>query len=143
MSNNYYILPLCPVNSSKCAVRSSQRTWAGGTYNLPMAGAENYGVIAGYATGERGAWAAAREGAAIVVVDAFRASTTIAVLVRKGVRVISVASIVEATEYAVADCRIGERGSAKVRGFDFGNSPTEIEAAELPPVNGSAEHHQR
>jgi hypothetical protein len=31
-----------------------------------MAGAENYGVIAGYATGERGARAAAREGAAIV-----------------------------------------------------------------------------
>ena len=133
MSNNYYILPLCPVNTSKRAVRSSQRTWAGGTYNLPMAGAENYGVIAGYATGERVARAAAREGAAIVVVDAFRASTTIAVLVRKGVRVISVASNEEAAEYAGADCRVGERGGAKVRGFNFGNSPTDIEAAELPP----------
>jgi 2-phosphosulfolactate phosphatase len=90
-------------------------------------------VIAGYAAGERGAREAAREGVAVVVVDAFRASTTIAVLVRKGVRVIPVASIEEAAAYNGADYRIGERGSVKVRGFDFGNSPTEIEAAELPP----------
>ncbi|MBA3473197.1 MAG: 2-phosphosulfolactate phosphatase [Rubrobacter sp.] len=90
-------------------------------------------VIAGYAGGERGAWEAAREGAAVVVVDAFRASTTIAVLVRKGARVIPVVSIEEAAAYARADYRIGERGSAKVPGFDFGNSPVEIEAADLPP----------
>jgi len=90
-------------------------------------------VIAGYAVGERGAWKAAREGAAIVVVDAFLASTTIAVLVRKGARVIPVASIEEAVAYTGADYRIEERGSVKVWGFDFGNSPTEIEAAELPP----------
>jgi 2-phosphosulfolactate phosphatase len=50
-------------------------------------------VIAGYAAGERGAREAAREGVAIVVVDAFRASTTIAVLVRKGARAIPVVSI--------------------------------------------------
>ena len=98
-----------------------------------MAGAENYGVIAGYAAGERGARAAAREGATVVIVDAFRASTTIAVLVRKGVRVIPVASIEETVAYTGVDYRIVERGSAKVRGFDFGNSPTEVEAAELPP----------
>lgn len=91
-------------------------------------------MIAGYAAGERGTQEAAREGAAIVVVDAFRASTTIAVLVRKGARVIPVVSIEEAVVHAGADYRIGERGSANVRGFDFGNSPTEIEAAELPPV---------
>jgi len=90
-------------------------------------------VIAGYAAGERGTREAAREGAAVVVVDAFRASTTIAVLVRKGARVIPVASIEEAAAYAGADYRIGERGSAKVRGFDFGNSPSEVDAAELPP----------
>ncbi len=90
-------------------------------------------MIAGYAAGERGARAAAREGVAVVVVDAFRASTTIAVLVGKGVRLIPVASIEEAAAYAEADYRIGERGSAKARGFDFGNSPTEVEAAELPP----------
>jgi 2-phosphosulfolactate phosphatase len=90
-------------------------------------------VIAGYAVGERGAWKAAREGAAIVVVDAFLASLTIAVLVRKGARVIPVASIEEAVAYTGADYRIEERGSVKVWGFDFGNSPTEIEAAEVPP----------
>lgn len=68
----------------------------------------------------------------MVVVDAYRASTTIAVLVRKGARVVPVASIEEAATYPGADYRIGERGSAKVQGFDFGNSPTEIEEAEIP-----------
>ena len=86
-----------------------------------------------YAAGERGARAAARAGATVVVVDAFRASTTIAVLVRKGTKVVPVASIEEATLYPGADYRIGERGSARVRGFDFGNSPSEIEAAGLAP----------
>ena len=86
-----------------------------------------------YAAGERGARREARQEAAVVVVDAFRASTTIAVLVRKGARVVPVASIEEATGYDGTDYRIGERGGAKVRGFDFGNSPTEIEAAELAP----------
>ena len=43
------------------------------------------------------------------------------------------ASIEEAAAYTGADYRIGERGSVKVRGFDFDNSPTEIEVAELPP----------
>jgi 2-phosphosulfolactate phosphatase len=54
------------------------------------------------------------------------------VLVSKGARVIPVASIEEAAS-AEADFRIGERGSAKVTGFDFGNSPTEILASEIPP----------
>lgn len=82
-------------------------------------------MIARYAGGERGARAAARSGSAVVVVDAFRASTTIAVLVSMKARVIPVASITEAAN-ADADYRVGERGSAKVAGFDFGNSPTEI-----------------
>ncbi len=68
----------------------------------------------------------------VVVVDAFRASTTIAVLVSKGARVAPFASIERAYSYAGADLRIGERGSAKVAGFDFGNSPTEILDAEVP-----------
>jgi 2-phosphosulfolactate phosphatase len=75
-------------------------------------------VLAGYGAGERGAREAARRGAAVVVVDTYRASTTIAVL--------------EAEVYP-ADFRIGERGSAKVKGFDFGNSPTEVEEARIPP----------
>ena len=73
----------------------------------------------------------ARRGAAVVVVDAFRASTTIAVLVSKGARVVPVNSITEAADQE-ADFRIGERGSAKVSGFDFGNSPTELLEAEIP-----------
>jgi 2-phosphosulfolactate phosphatase len=89
-------------------------------------------VIAGYGAGERGAREAARGGAAVVVVDTYRASTTIAVLVAHGARVVPVASIEEA-ERRPADFRIGERGSAKVKGFDFGNSPTEVEEARIPP----------
>jgi 2-phosphosulfolactate phosphatase len=89
-------------------------------------------VIARYGGGERGARTAARTGAVVVVVDAFRASTTIAVLVSKGARVFPVASIEEAA-FAGTDFRIGERGSARVAGFDFGNSPTEILASDIPP----------
>jgi len=89
-------------------------------------------VIARYAGGERGARAAARSGSVVVVVDAFRASTTIAALVSKGAGVVPVASIERAYSYSGADFRIGERGSAKVAGFDFGNSPTEVLEAEIP-----------
>ena len=90
-------------------------------------------MIARYAGGESGARSAARADAAVVVVDAFRASTTIAVLVSKGARVVPVASIAHARSYAGAAFRAGERGSAKVAGFDFGNSPTEILDARVPP----------
>ena len=90
-------------------------------------------MLAGYAAGERGARAVARAGAAVVVVDTFRASTTIVVLGSKGAEVVPVASIEEAALYPGADYRIGERGSARGRGFDFGNSPVEIEAAGLAP----------
>src|SRR5918999_2434900 len=90
-------------------------------------------LIARYAGGESGARAAARSGSSVVVVDAFRASTTIAVLVSRRARVVPVASVEHARSYAGADLRAGERGSAKVAGFDFGNSPTEIVEAEVPP----------
>lgn len=90
-------------------------------------------MIATYTAGEKGARRAMREGATVVVVDAYRASTTVAVLVQKGARVVPVASIEEAASYPGADYRIGERGSAKVRGFDFGNSPTEIQEADIVP----------
>ena len=66
----------------------------------------------------------------MVVVDAFRTSTPIAVPVARGARVTPVASIEEAASEP-ADLRIGERGSAKVAGFDFGNPPTEILASNL------------
>ena len=89
-------------------------------------------MIARYAGGESGARRAARAGSVVVVVDAFRASTTIAVLVSKGARIVPVASV-EGAAAAETDFRIGERGSAKVAGFDFGNSPTEILGSEIPP----------
>lgn len=89
-------------------------------------------MICRYAGGETGARAAAGAGSAVVVVDAFRSSTTIAVLVSLGARVIPAASIEEAAT-AAADLRVGERGSAKVAGFDFGNSPTEILSSGIPP----------
>jgi 2-phosphosulfolactate phosphatase len=75
---------------------------------------------------------AARSGSVVVVVDAFRASTTIAVLVSKDARVVPVASV-EGAASAEADFRIAERGSARVAGFDFGNSPTEIMGSVIPP----------
>jgi 2-phosphosulfolactate phosphatase len=89
-------------------------------------------MIARYAGGEGGARSAARAGSVVVVVDAFRASTTIAVLVSMGAKVMPVASVEEAAS-AGTDFRIGERGSVKVKGFDFGNSPTEILGSEIPP----------
>lgn len=88
-------------------------------------------MIARYAGGVLGAGNAARAGSGVVVVDTFRASTTVSVLVEKGARVLPVASIEEARAIEV-DFRIGERGSVKVDGFDFGNSPREIEAANIP-----------
>lgn len=69
----------------------------------------------------------------MVVVDAYRASATIAVLVSKRARVIPLSSV-EAARIHPADFRVGERDGAKVEGFDFGNTPTGILAAgDLPP----------
>jgi 2-phosphosulfolactate phosphatase len=61
-------------------------------------------MTAAYAGGESGARAAGRSGSVIVVVDAFRASTTVAVLVSKGARILPAASIEEvASAPAAAD----------------------------------------
>jgi 2-phosphosulfolactate phosphatase len=89
-------------------------------------------VIARYTAGETGARAAARRGADVVVIDAFRASTTVAVLISKGALVMPVGSLEEALAVE-ADYRVGERGSAKVEGFDLGNSPTEVMEADIFP----------
>lgn len=89
-------------------------------------------MIARYSGGATGARRAAGSGATVVVVDAYRASTTIAVLISKGVKVLPVASIEEASNVEV-DFRVGERGSAKLAGFDFGNSPAYLQNADVPP----------
>lgn len=94
-------------------------------------------MLARFAYGAAGAREAARSGAAVAVVDAFRASTSICVLVSRGVRVVPAASLEKAASIE-ADYRIGERGSAKVAGFDFGNSPTELLAADLEPGTTAA-----
>lgn len=88
-------------------------------------------MISRYSGGATGAHRAARAGSKVVVVDAYRASTTVAVLISKGVRVVPVASVEEA-ETVEADFRAGERGSAKLAGFDFGNSPTALQDAKIP-----------
>lgn len=88
-------------------------------------------MIAGYAGGVSGARRAALSGASVVVVDALRASATIAVLVSQGAKVFPLASIEEAASFP-ADFHVGERGGAKVEGFDFGNSPTEVLEAGMP-----------
>lgn len=93
-------------------------------------------MICHYAGGAAGARSAARAGAHVVVVDAFRASATIAVLVSRGASVIPL-SDVEAAKNQPADLRVGERGGEKVEGFDFGNSPTEILASTFPKAKGA------
>lgn len=94
---------------------------------------ERVAVIARYAGGSSGAKRAARSGAIVVVVDAYRASATIAVLVSKGARVVTLSSVEEARNHP-ADFRVGERDGAKVEGFDFGNTPTGILASgDLKP----------
>ena len=89
-------------------------------------------MISRYSGGVTGARRAARSGSTVVVVDTYRASTTVAVLVSKGVWVLPVASIEDASNIE-ADFRAGERGSAKLAGFDFGNSPTNLQNVALPP----------
>lgn len=63
-------------------------------------------MISYYAGGESGARRAARAGSVLVVVDSFRASTTISLLVSRGARMVPV--------------------------FDFGNSPAELSSSDIP-----------
>jgi 2-phosphosulfolactate phosphatase len=78
----------------------------------------------------------AREHRAVaVVVDALRASATITLLLHRGAsEVIVVKEVSEAYAYRRAHPEtllVGERGGLKVVGFDFGNSPTEIQRADV------------
>lgn len=45
---------------------------------------------------------------------------------------VPVASI-DGAQKVKADFRVGERSSARIAGFDFGNSPTELRRADIPP----------
>jgi 2-phosphosulfolactate phosphatase len=85
--------------------------------------------------GEEGCDWARRHQAVAMVVDALRASATITLLLQRGAAdVIVVKEVDEA--YAYRDVHpeavlVGERGGLKVAGFDFGNSPTEIQRADV------------
>jgi 2-phosphosulfolactate phosphatase len=79
--------------------------------------------------GASGAGRGAARGDVVVIVDALRASVTItAGLQACASRVLPVLTMQEATAYlADPGCRVaGERGGARVPGFHYGNSPTEI-----------------
>ena len=79
--------------------------------------------------GSQGVSYAAERGDVIVIIDALRASTTIACGLAAGaVRVIPALTVDEALELRRKPDHLvaGERGGIKVTGFDFGNSPTEL-----------------
>jgi 2-phosphosulfolactate phosphatase len=70
-----------------------------------------------------------------VVVDALRASATITCLLQQGAEeVLVVKDVDQAYAYREAyptTLLVGERGGVRVKGFDFGNSPTEIQRADI------------
>jgi 2-phosphosulfolactate phosphatase len=88
------------------------------------------------AIGEAGCHLANELQAVAIVVDALRASATMATLLHFGAREIWVVAEVEEAwrlkETMPDALLVGERQSVKVAGFDFSNSPTEIlQASEL------------
>jgi 2-phosphosulfolactate phosphatase len=82
------------------------------------------------AVGEAGCHLANELQAVAIVVDALRASATMAALLHFGIREIWVVAEVEEAwrlkETMPDALLVGERQSVKVAGFDFSNSPTEI-----------------
>jgi 2-phosphosulfolactate phosphatase len=93
------------------------------------------GVEVHLLAGEAGCDWARRHKAVAVVVDALRASATITLLLQRGAgEIVVVKEVDEAYAYRQADPEavlVGERGGLKVPGFDFGNSPTEIQGVDL------------
>jgi 2-phosphosulfolactate phosphatase len=85
--------------------------------------------------GDEGCRWAREQKAVAVVVDALRASATITCLLQQGAEdVVVVKEVHEAYTYRQAHPQallVGERGGLKVDGFDFGNSPTEIQRADV------------
>jgi 2-phosphosulfolactate phosphatase len=85
--------------------------------------------------GEEGCRWARQHKAVAVVVDALRASATIVCLLQRGAaEVLAVKQVNEAYAYRQAHPEallVGERGGLKIEGFDFGNSPTEVQRADV------------
>jgi 2-phosphosulfolactate phosphatase len=86
-------------------------------------------------SGDAGCRWAREQKAVAVVVDALRASATITCLLQQGAEdVMVVKEVHEAYAYRRTHPEtllVGERGGLKVDGFDFGNSPTEIQQADV------------
>jgi len=78
---------------------------------------------------------AAVENGSVVVIDVIRAFTTAAVALSRGAEaIVMVDDLDQATRLradGVGRYCMGERGGVKPAGFDFGNSPCEIAAADL------------
>src|SRR5262245_23922203 len=94
-----------------------------------------YSVEVHLRSGEEGcSWARERKAVAVVV-DALRASATITCLLQQGAdEVLVMKEVDEAYAYREEypnTLLVGERGGLKVEGFDFGNSPTEIQRADV------------
>lgn len=70
---------------------------------------------------------------AYVVIDALRATTTMAVVFHRGLARLTVVSSVEAARAARTGgvLLLGEEGGVAPEGFDFGNSPVELAAADV------------
>ncbi len=71
----------------------------------------------------------------VIIIDVFRAFTTAAVALSKGVeRIVLVAEVEEAIalrEQGVGDICVGEVGGMRPDGFDFGNSPYDMSSADI------------
>lgn len=81
---------------------------------------------------EGAAYAVSNKALAIVV-DTLRASTTIPVTMLRGITEVIVAKEVSDARLAADELNIllmGERGCLKLEGFDFGNSPTEMNSIQ-------------
>ena len=78
---------------------------------------------------------ARRARGAVVIVDVFRAYTTAATAFARGAeKIILVAEVDEALqlrERGIGELCVGEVGGMRPAGFDFGNSPSELETADL------------
>ena len=79
--------------------------------------------------GATGAGRGAERGDVVVIVDALRASATIAVALRLGARAVLPVLTVDQAEAYLADPHYrvaGERGGARLPTFHYGNSPSEL-----------------
>jgi 2-phosphosulfolactate phosphatase len=75
--------------------------------------------------GLKGAAVASEIKATAVIIDVFRASSSIVTLLEKGARqIMPVSTVAESLCYKPLYIIVGERGEKKLKGFDFDNSPS-------------------